>query len=61
MVKSGPIARKEDVGTFAKRTLFVALLLSSVCFPMSAVANNIGINDGTELRTSLLAGPRLLN
>lgn len=60
MVKSGPIARKEDVGTFAKRTLFVALLLSSVCFPMSAVANNIGINDGTELRTSLLAGTTVI-
>ncbi len=38
------------------RFAFASLLLSSVCFPSEVLANNIGINDGTDLRTALLDG-----
>lgn len=35
---------------------FASLLLCSVSLPYQAIANNMGVNDGTDLRTALLDG-----
>ncbi len=61
MVKSAPVVRNEGKGTFAKRVLFVALLLCSVCMPLTALADEtkdkpIRISDVVELHRTLLSG-----